>query len=56
MAGAGETPFVARVKEIIETRGTEAKLHTSREIADIAEAAMTTLMKRYVFDRMKELT
>jgi 20S proteasome alpha/beta subunit len=55
VTGAGETPFIARAKEIIEAKASDAKIKSSREVADIAEDAMKTITKRYVIDRMRDL-
>lgn len=55
VTGAGESPFIVRAKEIIEGNSKDKKFRTSREIADVAEEAMTEITKRYMIERFKDL-
>jgi len=55
VTGAGETPFITRAVELLQSRWREKRIQTTRELADLAEETMNAIQKRYVFDRMKEL-
>ncbi len=55
VTGAGETPFITRAIELLQSRWKEKRVQTTRELADLAEESMNAIQKRYVVDRMKEL-
>jgi 20S proteasome alpha/beta subunit len=55
VTGAGETPFITRAVELLQSRWKEKRVQTTRELADLAEETMNAIQKRYVVDRMKEL-
>jgi len=55
ITGAGQTPFITRAVELLQERWKEKRVHTNRELADLAEDTMNAIQKRYVIDRMKEL-
>jgi 20S proteasome alpha/beta subunit len=55
ITGAGETPFITRAVEVLQSRWREKRVTTNRELADLAEETMNMIQKRYVVDRLKEL-
>ncbi len=55
VTGAGETSFITRAVEMLQTRWKEKRVSTNRELADLAEDTMNMIQKRYVVDRMNAL-
>lgn len=55
ITGAGETSFITRAVEMLQTQWKEKRVSTNRELADLAEETMNMIQKRYVVDRMNAL-
>jgi len=57
MAGSGEGPFISRAAELLEQKLQGSLLLTSpRDIADLAEDALTEINRRYVVERASKLS
>lgn len=55
VTGAGETSFITRAVEMLQTQWKEKRISNNRELADLAEETMNMIQKRYVIDRMNAL-
>jgi 20S proteasome alpha/beta subunit len=56
MAGSGEGPFISLAAEILESKlQTSLSLGSPRDIADMAEDALTDINRRYVIERASRL-
>ena len=55
VTGAGMGPFITRAVEMLEEKSSSERFNKGRQIADMAEAVMVELHKKYVVDRQKEL-